>query len=45
VLSYTLRTTMPVKVAAPGAHVYEYYDPQKQGRSPSTRFVVNEKRD
>jgi hypothetical protein len=45
VLSYTLRATMPVKAAAPGAHVYEYYDPQKQGRSPSTRFVVKEKKD
>jgi hypothetical protein len=41
-LAYTLRATMPMKVAAPGAHVYEYYDPQKQSRSPATRFVVKE---
>jgi uncharacterized protein YfaS (alpha-2-macroglobulin family) len=40
VLAYTLRATMPVKVAAPAAHVYEYYDPQKQGRSQAQKFVV-----
>ncbi len=39
-LAYTLRATMPVRVATPGGRVYEYYDPQKQGRSPATRFVV-----
>jgi len=39
-LSYTLRATMPVKAAAAGGRVYEYYDPQKEGRSPATRFVV-----
>jgi uncharacterized protein YfaS (alpha-2-macroglobulin family) len=39
-LAYALRATMPVRVASPGGRVYEYYDPQKQGRSPATRFVV-----
>jgi uncharacterized protein YfaS (alpha-2-macroglobulin family) len=39
-LSYGLRATMPVRVAAPGGRVYEYYDPQKQGRSPTRSFVV-----
>lgn len=39
-LAYTLRATMPVSVAAAGGRVYEYYDPQKQGSSPATRFVV-----
>jgi anti-sigma factor RsiW len=39
-LAYTLRATMPVKATAPGARVYEYYDPQKQGSSPATRFTV-----
>jgi hypothetical protein len=39
-LAYTVRATMPVRVASPGGRVYEYYDPQKQGRSPATRFVV-----
>jgi uncharacterized protein YfaS (alpha-2-macroglobulin family) len=42
-LAYTLRATMPVKAAAAGARVYEYYDPQKQGSSPATRFTVTEK--
>jgi uncharacterized protein YfaS (alpha-2-macroglobulin family) len=40
VLRYRLRATMPVKVRAPGARVYEYYDPQKQGRSPAAAFEV-----
>jgi uncharacterized protein YfaS (alpha-2-macroglobulin family) len=39
-LTYTLKATMPVKVAAPGARVYEYYDPDKQGRSPGTQLTV-----
>jgi uncharacterized protein YfaS (alpha-2-macroglobulin family) len=39
-LSYTLRATMPVKAASAGGRVYEYYDPQKEGRSPATRFTV-----
>jgi uncharacterized protein YfaS (alpha-2-macroglobulin family) len=39
-LSYTLRATMPVKAASAGGLVYEYYDPQKEGRSPARRFTV-----
>jgi uncharacterized protein YfaS (alpha-2-macroglobulin family) len=39
-LKYTLRATMPLKVAAPGARVYEYYDPDKQGRSAGTQLTV-----
>jgi uncharacterized protein YfaS (alpha-2-macroglobulin family) len=39
-LSYELRATMPVKAASAGGRVYEYYDPQKEGRSPATRFTV-----
>jgi hypothetical protein len=39
-LMYRLRATMPVKVAAPGARVYEYYDPDREGRSPGARLTV-----
>ena len=39
-LSYTLKATMPVKAAAAGGRVYEYYDPQKEGRSPARQFTV-----
>ena len=39
-LVYRLRATMPVKVTAPGARVYEYYDPDKQGTSAATRLTV-----
>jgi hypothetical protein len=39
-LSYHLRATMAVKVAAPGARVYEYYDPDREGRSVGARFTV-----
>lgn len=39
-LTYRLRATMPVKVAAPGARVYEYYDPDREGRSPGVRLTV-----
>jgi uncharacterized protein YfaS (alpha-2-macroglobulin family) len=44
-LKYSLQATMPVKAVAPGARVYEYYDPQKQGRSPAMRFVVSAKKE
>ncbi len=37
---YRLRATMPVNVAVPGARAYEYYDPDRQGRSPGTQLVV-----
>jgi uncharacterized protein YfaS (alpha-2-macroglobulin family) len=39
-LGYTLKATMPVKAATAGGRVYEYYDPQKEGRSQGTRFTV-----
>jgi uncharacterized protein YfaS (alpha-2-macroglobulin family) len=39
-LAYHLRATMPVKVAAAGARAYEYYDPDREGRSPPTRLTV-----
>jgi hypothetical protein len=38
--AYHLRATMPVKAAVPGARVYEYYDPQREGHSPGVRLVV-----
>jgi uncharacterized protein YfaS (alpha-2-macroglobulin family) len=39
-LSYRLRATMAVKVHAPGARIYAYYDPDRQGHSPATSFTV-----
>ena len=39
-LGYRLRATMPVKVTAPGARVYEYYDPDCHGQSPPQRLTV-----
>jgi uncharacterized protein YfaS (alpha-2-macroglobulin family) len=39
-LTYQLRPTMPVNTLTPPARVYEYYDPQKQGRQPGVRFQV-----
>jgi hypothetical protein len=39
-LDYRLKATMPVKVSVAPARVYEYYDPDKQGRSAGTRLVV-----
>jgi hypothetical protein len=39
-LEYRLRATMPVKVTAAPAKVYEYYDPDKQGRSTGARLTV-----
>jgi uncharacterized protein YfaS (alpha-2-macroglobulin family) len=38
--TYRLRATMPVMAAVPGAHIYEYYDPQREGRSQPTRLSV-----
>src|SRR6185437_1437759 len=43
-LSYRLRATMAVKINAPGAHVYEYYNPEREGRSPATTFIVTTSR-
>jgi hypothetical protein len=39
-VTYRLRATMPVKVAVPGARVYEYYDPDRQGRSAGVQMTV-----
>ena len=39
-VTYHLRATMPVNAAAAGPRVYEYYDPDKQGSRPGTRFTV-----
>jgi hypothetical protein len=39
-LSYHLRAMLPAKVTALGARAYEYYDPDRQGRSLGARFVV-----
>jgi hypothetical protein len=38
--SYRLRATMPVKITAPPARVYEYYDTDKQGRSKPTKLAI-----
>jgi uncharacterized protein YfaS (alpha-2-macroglobulin family) len=38
--TYHLRATTPAKVAAPGARVYEYYDPDQRGSSPAMRLTV-----
>jgi uncharacterized protein YfaS (alpha-2-macroglobulin family) len=37
---YQLRATMPVKLKAPPAVVYEYYDPEKRSTSRSVRLVA-----
>ncbi|MFO0879933.1 MAG: alpha-2-macroglobulin family protein [Gemmataceae bacterium] len=39
-LEYTLRATMPVRVTAPAARVYEYYDPSRQRNTRPVPFVV-----
>jgi hypothetical protein len=39
-LEYRLKATMPAKVTAAPARVYEYYDPDKQGRSAGARLTV-----
>jgi len=38
-----LRATMPAKVTVPPARAYEYYDPDKQGRSTSAQLTVTQK--
>jgi uncharacterized protein YfaS (alpha-2-macroglobulin family) len=43
-LSYRLRATMAVKINAPGARTYEYYNPDREGRSAGTRFTVTAQR-
>ncbi len=39
-LHYHLHATMPVKLTVPAAHVYEYYDPARQGFSTTARLTV-----
>lgn len=39
-LTYRLTATTSAKVTAPAARVYEYYDPDREGYSAETRFVV-----
>jgi uncharacterized protein YfaS (alpha-2-macroglobulin family) len=43
-LSYELRATMPVKVTAPAARAYQYYDPSKEGFSPPRQLTVEARR-
>jgi hypothetical protein len=40
---YRLRATMPVKVAAPPARAYEYYNPDRHATSSAARFTVTAK--
>lgn len=40
VLRYRLRATMPVKVTAPPARAYEYYDPESRGVGAPGRLTV-----
>jgi len=42
VLEYRLQATMPAKLSVPGAHVYEYYDPKQESRSPATSLTVKQ---
>jgi hypothetical protein len=42
VLRYQLQATMPVKVTAPPARVYEYYDPDREAHSQPTMLEVSE---
>jgi hypothetical protein len=39
-LTYRLEARLPVKITAPGARVYEYYAPERQGFSPPTALTV-----
>ena len=39
-LNYRLRATMPVDVTAPAGQVYEYYDPDRRGKSKPSRLKV-----
>lgn len=41
-LRYRLRATMPVKVAVPPGHVYEYYNPQRRSESKASQLMVRE---
>jgi uncharacterized protein YfaS (alpha-2-macroglobulin family) len=39
-LNYSLRPTMPVEATAPPAHVYEYYQPDREAYGESTKLTV-----
>jgi hypothetical protein len=39
-LTYRLRATLPVTLTVPAARAYEYYNPDRQGRSAAGRLVV-----
>jgi hypothetical protein len=42
-MRYRLRGTMPVKVTVPAGRAYQYYDPDKQGRSAPAQLAVVQK--
>ncbi len=41
-LAYGLRAVMPAQVAVPAARAYEYYNPDREGRSSEVRLTVVE---
>jgi uncharacterized protein YfaS (alpha-2-macroglobulin family) len=41
-LRYRLRATMPVRVTAPPARTYEYYNPDRRAASTTATLVVKE---
>jgi uncharacterized protein YfaS (alpha-2-macroglobulin family) len=43
-LRYRLRATMAGKISAPGARAYEYYNPDREGRSAGTQFTMTAQR-
>jgi hypothetical protein len=42
-LRYRLRASMPLRITAPAARAYQYYDPDKNGSSRTTPFTVTGK--
>lgn len=40
--AYGLRAVMPAQVAVPAARAYEYYNPDREGRSGESRLTVVE---
>jgi uncharacterized protein YfaS (alpha-2-macroglobulin family) len=42
-LRYHLRATIPVKVTVPAGRAYQYYDPDKQGRSSPAQLAAVQK--
>lgn len=41
-LTYGLRAAMPAQVTVPAARAYEYYNPDREGRSKETHLIVVE---